>query len=220
VSDFIADIKQSFVQGLSELYNVTGADSRVQLSQTRKEFEGDYTVVIFPFVKQIGKSPVEIGDALGSYVVQKIPYITSHNVIKGFLNFSFDASWWIDRVDHMSATKDYGTAAANGKKVMVEFCSPNTNKPLHLGHIRNILLGWSCSKIMAAAGYEVIKTQIINDRGIAVCKSMLAWQKFANGATPESTGIKGDHFVGQYYVMFDQELKAEYSEWQTSEATQ
>lgn len=220
MSDFIADIKQSFVQGLSELYNVTGADSRVQLSQTRKEFEGDYTVVIFPFVKQIGKSPVEIGDALGSYVVQKIPYITSHNVIKGFLNFSFDASWWIDRVDHMSATKDYGTAAANGKKVMVEFCSPNTNKPLHLGHIRNILLGWSCSKIMAAAGYEVIKTQIINDRGIAVCKSMLAWQKFANGATPESTGIKGDHFVGQYYVMFDQELKAEYSEWQTSAAAQ
>jgi len=220
LSDFIADIKQHFLAGLSELYDLTGVEDRVQISQTRKEFEGDYTIVIFPFVKQIGKSPVEIGAALGGYVVDKLPYVESHNVIKGFLNFTFTSEWWVQQVARMAAAADYGTAPRNGKKVMVEFCSPNTNKPLHLGHIRNILLGWSCSQILDAAGYEVIKTQIINDRGIAVCKSMLAWQLFAEGATPASTGIKGDHFVGQYYVKFDQALKAEYAEWQSTAAGQ
>lgn len=214
--DFIQTLSQEIAVGLEKLYGLTNVESRIQLSQTRKEFEGDYTVVIFPFVKDAKKSPVQVGEELGGYIVEQVDFVESYNVIKGFLNFSFSVAWWRTTFDRILADGSYGVAQKNGQKVMVEFCSPNTNKPLHLGHIRNILLGWSCSQILDAAGYEVIKTQIINDRGIAVCKSMLAWQKFADGATPESTGTKGDHFVGQYYVRFDKEFQAEYHSWQES----
>ena len=171
-------------------------------------------------MKEAGKSPVELGDNLGAYVTENIDFVESHNVIKGFLNFSFTKTWWAQKLSDIAGNESYGIQPKSDKKVMVEFCSPNTNKPLHLGHIRNILLGWSCSQILDAAGYEVIKTQIINDRGIAVCKSMLAWRKFAEGATPESTGIKGDHFVGKYYVKFDQEFQIEYNTWKESEEGQ
>lgn len=220
MSDFISDIKQSFIDGLKTTYGVDSTLDTVQIAQTRKEFEGDYTIVIFPYVKEIRQKPADIGTALGQYLVDHVDYITSYNVIQGFLNFSFSTSWWADRLTAIAADSKYGEREPNGKKVMVEFCSPNTNKPLHLGHIRNILLGWSCSQILDAAGYEVIKTQIINDRGIAVCKSMLAWQKFADGATPASTDTKGDHFVGKYYVKFESAFKEEYKAWQESEEGQ
>lgn len=217
MSDFLENIKAEFIKGLSVVYGYEADIKKVQISQTRKEFEGDYTIVIFPFVKELKKNPVEIGDALGDYLVTNVEYITASNTIKGFLNFSFTHKWWIDKLANIIADDDYGMAPKSGDKVLVEFCSPNTNKPLHLGHIRNILLGWSCAQILEAAGYDVVKTQIINDRGIAVCKSMLAWLKYADGATPQSTNTKGDHFVGKYYVQFDNVFQEEYKSWQSSD---
>jgi len=163
---------------------------------------------------------VELGNKLGAFVVENLAAVESFNVVKGFLNFSLTHAYWKDQLVSIEGQDDFGIHPRNGKKVLVEFSSPNTNKPLHLGHIRNILLGWSCSQILDAAGYDVIKTQIINDRGIAVCKSMLAWQKFGNGETPESSGTKGDHFVGKYYVLFEQKFKEEYAEWQKTDQGQ
>lgn len=214
---FKGQIVDAFVAALKKHYGFEENPDSVLLSQTRKEIEGDYTVVIFPYVKRLKKSPQELGDTLGAEVVNNLDFVVSYSLVKGFLNFTFSPDFWVAMTQDIAGDQNYGISPRNGEKRMVEFSSPNTNKPLHLGHIRNILLGWSCAQILDAAGYDVIKTQIINDRGIAICKSMLAWQKFGNGETPESTGIKGDHFVGKYYVIFDQKLREEYSAWQSTD---
>lgn len=215
--EILNKLQSAVLAALSAKYDHEAQASQVVLSQTRKEFEGDYTVVVFPFVKALKTNPVELGNTLGAHVVDQVEEVEAFNVVNGFLNFKLTKEYWKSQLITISGTEDYGQHPSNGQKVMVEFSSPNTNKPLHLGHIRNILLGWSSSKILKAAGYDVIRTQIINDRGIAVCKSMLAWQKFGNGETPESSGIKGDHFVGKYYVLFDQKFREEYTDWQISD---
>ena len=214
----IALIGESVKKGVSELYGIEVSDSQLNISLTRKEFEGDYTVVTFPFVKAAKKAPDAVGQELGAYLTEQVDVITGFNVIKGFLNLSLSDKLWLDYLYDNHAKESFGNAEANGKKVLVEFSSPNTNKPLHLGHIRNILLGWASSKILKAAGYETVNVQIINDRGIAICKSMLAWKLFADGATPESTGVKGDHFVGKWYVEFEKQFQQEYKSWQETAA--
>ena len=216
--DIIHILQEGVQKAVKSLYDLEVELSSVQISTTRKEFEGDYTVVVFPFTKAARKKPEAIGEELGQVIVDSLDQVVGFNVIKGFLNLSLSDQFWLDFLADALQQPNYGHSAPNGKKVMVEFSSPNTNKPLHLGHIRNILLGWSCSQILDAAGYEVIKVQIINDRGIAICKSMLAWQKFGEGSTPESTGIKGDHLVGKYYVEFESRFKEEYSTWQQTDA--
>lgn len=210
-------IKKTVAKIISSKYEIEVAGSDILLNLTKKEFEGNYTVVIFPFVKRLKMSPADLGAELGQAIVDEMGEISAFNVVAGFVNLSIADEQWKLTLGAYAIDETLTSLPANGKKVMVEFSSPNTNKPLHLGHIRNILLGWSSSQILKAAGYEVINTQIINDRGIAVCKSMLAWQRYGEGATPESSGIKGDHFVGQFYVRFDKELKAEYATWQTTE---
>lgn len=215
--DIVAVIQDHVIKGVQELYGAKVSADQAAVSPTRKEFEGDYTVVVFPFTRVARKKPEAIAEELGQYLVEQVEHIESFNVIKGFLNLVVADRYWLDLVQEVYALPDYGRRERNGKTVLVEFSSPNTNKPLHLGHIRNILLGWSAYKILDAAGYEVKRIQIVNDRGIAICKSMLAWQLFADGATPESTGQKGDHFVGDYYVKFEQAFREEYAAWQTTE---
>lgn len=210
-------IENAVVKAVNELYGVSISPDKVSINTTRKEFEGDYTIVVFPFVKMARKKPEMVGEEIGQYITANTAEINSFNVIKGFLNLVVDNSFWGGFLDGIYQNVDYGRSTPNGKKVMVEFSSPNTNKPLHLGHIRNILLGWASSKLFEAAGYEVVKVQIVNDRGIAICKSMLAWEKFGEGATPSSTGIKGDHFVGKYYVLFEKKFQEEYKNWQHTE---
>jgi len=199
---------------IQNLYATTVAAEQIQLQKTKKEFEGDITVVIFPFVKAAHKSPEQTGQEIGEYLQQHEPIIQNFNVIKGFLNLSISASYWLELLSEMNAEKAFGTQAAteNSSTVMIEYSSPNTNKPLHLGHVRNNLLGFSLGEIMKANGYKVVKTNIVNDRGIHICKSMLAWQQFGNEETPESTGLKGDHLVGKYYVVFDKKYKEQISE--------
>ena len=209
-------IKKTVAKIISSNYEIGIAASDISLNLTKREFEGDYTIVIFPFVKRLKMSPASLGASLGQAIVDEMEEVSTFNVVAGFVNLSITDKQWKKTLGVYTKDANLTTLPSNGKKVMVEFSSPNTNKPLHLGHIRNILLGWSSSQILKAAGYEVINTQIINDRGIAVCKSMLAWQRYGEGATPASTGIKGDHFVGQYYVMFDKKLKEEYKTWQTT----
>lgn len=183
--------------------------SQVQLQKTRKEFEGDFTLVVFPFLKVSRKNPENTAAEIGEALKANIHEIASYNVIKGFLNLSFAPSFWVERLNDIVVDSDFGHGAETGKTVMVEYSSPNTNKPLHLGHIRNNLLGYSVAKILEANGDNVIKVNLVNDRGIHICKSMLAWQKFGNGETPQFSGMKGDHLVGKYYVEFDRAYKAE-----------
>lgn len=199
---------------LKELYNFEPADNSIQLQSTRKDFEGDITLVVFPFLRNSKKSPEETGREIGEYLLEKVDEIESFNVIKGFLNLVISNNYWIDVLYQAHNAKNYGVKAAgnNSQLVMVEYSSPNTNKPLHLGHIRNNLLGYSISEIQKANGNKVVKTNIVNDRGIHICKSMVAWQKWGNGRTPENTGIKGDHLVGELYVEFDKHYKAEIAE--------
>ena len=193
------------------LYGVAGVD--LQLQKTRKEFEGDYTLVVFPLLRTSRKSPDATAEEIGAALAARLPeQVKSYNVIKGFLNISLCESFWAERFAEMAATENYGIAASNGKTVMVEYSSPNTNKPLHLGHIRNNLLGYSVAQILSACGYNVIKANLVNDRGIHICKSMIAWQRYGEGETPESSGMKGDHLVGKYYVEFDKHYKAEVAE--------
>lgn len=220
MSSIISSIQQGVSEALKSLYGQSLHPGEVQVHPTRREFEGDFTVVAFPLTRFVKKKPDEIAGELGAFLADHMPEIGSFNVIKGFLNLSLANSFWAKFLAETSIQPDFGQFPANGHKVMVEYCSPNTNKPLHLGHVRNILLGWSCSRILQTAGYEVFKVQVINDRGIAICKSMLAWLEFGNGATPESAGIKGDHFVGKYYVEFARRQQAEYQAWQQSEAGQ
>lgn len=202
--DFIIE---ATLKAVKHLYNTDIATSDISLQETRKEFEGQVTVVTFPFTKFSKKSPEQTGNEIGAYLQNELKEIAGFNVIKGFLNISLKDEYWINKLYKEILPDDFAIFKPNGKKVMVEYSSPNTNKPLHLGHIRNNLLGFSVAEILAAAGYEVIKTNLVNDRGIHICKSMLAWQKFGNGETPESSGLKGDHLVGKYYVLFDKEYK-------------
>jgi arginyl-tRNA synthetase len=206
-------ISSAFVTALQTLYGIEAPINDVLISNTKKEFTGDYTIVLFAFTKATKESPELMGNKIGTYLKENFEFIEDFNVIKGFLNLTLSINFWKDSLTSLSEG-DYWAKPKRNEKVLVEFSSPNTNKPLHLGHIRNILLGWSVSKILEANGYEVIKTQIINDRGIAICKSMLSWQKFGLGATPQSTGIKSDHFVGDYYVMFENKFQEEYKAWQ------
>ena len=200
-------IAEKVVEGIKHLY---GEDVNGQEPQkTRPDFEGDLTVVVFPFLKASKKSPEQTAEELGVYLKENIEAVTDFNVVKGFLNLSISANFWVDEFKNIAATNNYGFTTNSGKTFMVEYSSPNTNKPLHLGHLRNNFLGYSVAQILKANGHQVYKTQIINDRGIHICKSMLAWQKFGNNETPESSGLKGDHLVGKYYVAFDKAYKAE-----------
>ncbi len=214
MNDIISDIQKKTAEVVHSLYGVAVDPEAVICSATRKEFEGDYTVMIFPFVKSAKKSPPQTAAEIGERLITGLPDAASFSVIQGFLNITLKDAFWVRFLYKALKTPVYGQERPNGEKVMIEFSSPNTNKPLHLGHIRNILLGWSCAKILEAAGYEVIKTKVVNDRGIAICKSMLAWKLFGSGKTPVSEHIKGDHFVGDYYVMFEQKFQTEYKEWQ------
>jgi arginyl-tRNA synthetase len=194
-------------EGVSSLFSTDLPT--VEFQPTRKDFEGDITVVVFPILRVVKGNPVQIGEAIGTYLSDKVEEVSDFNVVKGFLNIVLKDSYFVDFFNGIKNNKDYGLAAVGNDAVMVEYSSPNTNKPLHLGHIRNNLLGYSVAQILKAAGKKVYKTQIINDRGIHICKSMLAWQRFGNGETPESTGLKGDKLVGNYYVKFNTAYKAE-----------
>lgn len=202
-------LKQHIIQAVQQLYSVDL--ETVELQQTRKDFTGDITLVIFPLLRHIKGNPVQIGEQIGDYLKKHAgDLVSDFNVIKGFLNLVIADSYYIDFLNQIKENKQFGLAAPNSKEaILVEYSSPNTNKPLHLGHIRNNLLGYSVAEILKAAGHKVYKTQIINDRGIHICKSMIAWQRFGNGETPESTGLKGDKLVGNYYVAFDKAYKEE-----------
>jgi arginyl-tRNA synthetase len=196
---------------VNQLFDLTTVPSDIILQKTKKEFEGDYTLVTFPFIKAAKLTPEKTGEVIGEAILKVNPVITKFNIVKGFLNFSLANNFWLSEFKSISDTKDYGIkpALSSGKQIMLEYSSPNTNKPLHLGHIRNNLLGYSVATILKTQGHDVIKVNIINDRGIHICKSMLAWQLFGNGETPQSSGLKGDHLVGKYYVEFDKAYKKE-----------
>lgn len=201
------------IEAVKQCYGAEVEAKDVQLQPTRKDFTGDLTVVVFPFTRYSHKSPEETGKELGEYLKRNIAEVEDYNVIKGFLNVVISSAYWVGVLNGVAGEEKYGYAPkASSRKYMIEYSSPNTNKPLHLGHIRNNLLGWSVSEIQKANGHEVKMVNLVNDRGIHICKSMIAWQKFAGGATPESTGMKGDHFVGDYYVRFDKEYKAQIKE--------
>ena len=202
-------ISEVVARAAQELY---GTSDNIQIQKTRKEFEGDYTVVVFPLLRASKKSPEATATELGEKIVATTPEISSFNVIKGFLNLAVDASFWAARFQEIILSENYGMAPASGRTIMIEYSSPNTNKPLHLGHIRNNLLGYSVATILKANGHNVIKVNLVNDRGIHICKSMLAWQLYGNGETPASSGMKGDHLVGKYYVEFDKHYKQQVKE--------
>ncbi|MFI3270192.1 MAG: arginine--tRNA ligase [Rikenellaceae bacterium] len=205
-------VSQMALGAVEALYGLND-ESKVQIQSTRKEFEGDYTLVTFPLLKASRKSPEATANEIGEKIVAENEAVASFNVIKGFLNLSMTAEFWAGQYAEIAAAERFGFAEeATGRTVMVEYSSPNTNKPLHLGHIRNNLLGWSVAEILKANGDKVLKVNLVNDRGIHICKSMLAWQLFGGGETPESTGMKGDHLVGKYYVEFDKHYKAQIKE--------
>lgn len=208
------DLILSVKNAVQALYGVEIGDAQVTLQKTKKEFVGDWTLVCFPLLKISRKNPAVTAEEIGAYLKENDSKISDYNVINGFLNLSINANSWVDLLENISKDENFGfkPVTESSPLVMIEYSSPNTNKPLHLGHIRNNLLGFSLSEIMKANGYKVVKTNIVNDRGIHICKSMLAWQKFGNGATPESIGKKGDHLVGDYYVAFDKAYKAEIKE--------
>jgi arginyl-tRNA synthetase len=202
-----AILQNHIQQALVELYGI--AENNVQLQPTKKDFEGTYTFVTFGLTKALRKSPVEIGQSLGQYLIDKSGVVSKFNVVQGFLNVSIADAVWIESLNALVAQEHFGMAAPNGQSVMVEFSSPNTNKPLHLGHLRNDFLGDATARILKAAGYDVIKTCLVNDRGIHICKSMIAYAQLGNGETPESANMKGDHLIGKYYVLFDKEYKSQ-----------
>lgn len=191
------------------MYGADLPSASYQVQVTRKEFEGDYTLVVFPLLKVSRQSPEATGKAIGEWLKENAVEIDGYNIVKGFLNIRFSNSYWISLFSSIAGNPDYGQLPPTGKTIMVEFSSPNTNKPLHLGHIRNNLLGWSVSRLLEANGHKVLKVNLVNDRGIHICKSMLAWLKTGNGETPESSGKKGDHLVGDYYVAFNDMYKKE-----------
>jgi arginyl-tRNA synthetase len=204
-------IRDKIREAVKVLYNCEIEEKLVQIQETRKEFTGDYTFVVFPIVRFSKNTPEQTGENVGKWLKENFSLVSDYNVIKGFLNLILSEKWWLSEFSRISSEHDpfSGCRTANPETILVEYSSPNTNKPLHLGHIRNNLLGYSLYRILSACGHKVIKTNIVNDRGIHICKSMLAWQKFGNGETPESSGLKGDHLVGKYYVAFEKELKAQ-----------
>jgi len=210
--NLITNLKQSTSKCIHTLYGVNIPADQVLVNATKPEIEGDYTIVLFAFVKQLGKSPEALGNELGAAMLADMPgVLTQFNIVKGFLNFTISNEYWFDFINGTDPNQ-LVPATENKQKIMVEYSSPNTNKPLHLGHLRNNFLGWSIAEILKLQGHEVFKTCIVNDRGIHICKSMIAWQKFANGATPADTHQKGDHFVGDYYVKYNDAFKAEVAE--------
>ena len=202
-------LKEKIRETLKELYKSEVPDNLIQIQETRKDFKGDFTLVVFPLLRYSKNTPEKTGEDIGSHIASSFPAISGYNVVKGFLNLEISDEWWIDYFRKMESEKDLLSRCrvSSPEVIMVEYSSPNTNKPLHLGHIRNNLLGFSLYRILSECGHKVIKTNIVNDRGIHICKSMLAWQKYGNGETPESSGMKGDHLVGKYYVIFEKELK-------------
>ena len=208
IENFISDAVRRSVEAL---YGPLG-DEQLQIQKTRREFEGDYTLVTFPLLRRSRKSPEATATEIGEHMRANVPEIVSFNVVKGFLNLSLDGAFWAARFAELAADERFGEAPSTGRTVMIEYSSPNTNKPLHLGHIRNNLLGYSVAQILRANGHNVIKANLVNDRGIHICKSMLAWKLYGNGETPASSGMKGDHLVGKYYVEFDKHYKAQIRE--------
>src|ERR1035437_3726666 len=206
---------------ISMLYSTAVELQSIQIQQTKKEFTGDLTIVIFPLLKASKKGPEQTAQEIGAYLLEQVPEVISFNVIKGFLNIEISHSYWITVLNDAIVNPSFGFSLVTdaSKSIMVEYSSPNTNKPLHLGHIRNNLLGFSVAKILEANGYKVIKANLVNDRGIHICKSMIAWQLFGNGETPQSIGMKGDHLVGKYYVAFDKEYKKQIEELKQTGAT-
>ena len=218
-------IQQLVEQALQQLYGLEIGQNPLQVQKTRKEFEGDMTVVLFPFIKLLRKSPEQIGKEIGDNLLKSSSVIEDYNVVKGYLNLKISVSYWLERLNEIFLQKDFWKVKLkeNADLMMIEYSSPNTNKPLHLGHVRNNLLGWSIAQIQEANGWKVVKTNLVNDRGIHICKSMLAWKLFGNGETPQSSGLKGDHLVGKYYVLFDQAYKQQVRElveegWSEEEA--
>ncbi len=208
IENFVSDAVRRSVEAL---YGTLDGE-QLQIQKTRREFEGDYTLVTFPLLRRSRKSPEATAAEIGEHLQDSVPQIASFNVIKGFLNIVLDSSFWSDRFAELAADEHFGEAPATGRTVMIEYSSPNTNKPLHLGHIRNNLLGYSVAQILRANGHEVIKANLVNDRGIHICKSMLAWKLYGGGETPASSGMKGDHLVGKYYVEFDKHYKEQIRE--------
>ena len=206
-------LTQQVVAAAQALYDIQATPQQVQLQKTRPEFEGDITLVVFPFVKAARKAPTQVAQEIGEWLVANSQgLIAGYNAVQGFLNLKIAQHFFVEQLREIAADANYGRQPENGKLMMVEYSSPNTNKPLHLGHVRNNLLGYSIAKIQEANGWRVVKTNIVNDRGIHICKSMLAWLKFGNGETPESTGKKGDHLIGDYYVRFDKEYRKQIAE--------
>ncbi|MBK7148944.1 MAG: arginine--tRNA ligase [Bacteroidetes bacterium] len=202
-------LKQQTVAVFQEVFDAAISPEVVTINVTKKEHTGDFTIVVFPLIKFSKQNPEQTAEALGSALQARSGMVESYNVIKGFLNLKLNDSYWLQQLQQMAANKQYGIFAPNHRKVLLEYCGPNTNKPLHIGHVRNMLLGFSMSEIMKAGGYDVTKVNIYNDRGIAICKSMVAYLRYGNHATPESTGLKGDHFVGDWYVRWNTEAKQE-----------
>lgn len=210
-------LQSAIIPLIQRMYQHVFTREDIPLSPTRKEFTGDYTLVTFPLTRAAKKSPDEIAIEIGDLLLAECSHlVTSYNVIKGFLNIEMQTSLWLNFLQELSADALPAFPPRN-ERVLVEYASPNTNKPLHLGHVRNILLGWSMSQILQRAGYDVVRVQVVNDRGIAICKSMLAWQRFGEGITPENSGKKGDHLVGDFYIRFEEAFKQEYASWQTTE---
>jgi arginyl-tRNA synthetase len=203
------EVSQVIAKALVQLWNATVPEESLGLQATKKEFEGTHTLVCFPLTRYSKLNPEQTADAIGKFLVENISYITQYNVVKGFLNLTISDAFWVENLLKIAKTENYGFGEKKNEVVIVEYSSPNTNKPLHLGHLRNNFLGYSVAEILEANGYEVVRNNLVNDRGIHICKSMLAYQKFGNVETPESSGLKGDHLVGKYYVVFDKELKAE-----------
>ncbi|WP_020605243.1 arginine--tRNA ligase [Spirosoma spitsbergense] len=208
--DIQEKVETDILRAIAECY--PGQSAVVQLSPTKKEFEGQYTFVTFPLTKVLRQAPAQIGQTIGAWLLENSAVVSAFNVVQGFLNISIADAAWVAVLNDIAGNPDFGTLPKKGETVMVEFASPNTNKPLHLGHLRNIFLGDSVSRILKVNGYDVVKTCIVNDRGVHICKSMLAYQRFGDGETPGSSGLKGDHLIGKYYVLFDKAYKAQVEE--------
>ena len=216
--DIVSFLRRAIAGAIREKFDRELTSDKLQIMPTRTDFEGDFTLVTFPLAAALSKAPPQIAEEVGTFLVEQHPEVSAFNVVKGFLNLSLSANFWLRFLEEVEQQKDWGDSTrGEGRKLVVEYCSPNTNKPLHLGHLRNMLLGASCALLHEALGKKVWRVQIINDRGIAICKSMLAWQLLGEGTTPESTGMKGDHFVGKWYVAFEKQFVAEYEAWQASE---
>jgi arginyl-tRNA synthetase len=204
-------LKEKIKEAVKIIYNSDVTDELIQIQETRKDFKGDFTLVVFPLLRFSKNTPEKTGETIGNYLVDRFPSVSGFNVIKGFLNLEISDNWWVAYFEKMVSEKSHleNCQVEVAETILVEYSSPNTNKPLHLGHIRNNLLGNSLYRILSATGHNVVKTNIVNDRGIHICKSMVAWQNFGKGETPQSSGMKGDHLVGKYYVLFEKEYRAE-----------